>query len=545
MLKNLLLLFNTIKYLKFVQIFFRFKRKIHSPNIYESVAPSTRIIISPLKPVIQSPQRMFDSYRFKFLNEEFNVKNKRDWNSLKQEKLWLYNLHYFDDLNAVNSKKRIDLHNVLLKRWINENPIGYGNGWEPYPTSLRIVNWIKWLLLNDVAASQEYLNSLAMQVRFLVKNLEYHLLGNHLFSNAKALIFAGLFFDGVEAKNWHRKGIAIFNKELIEQVLKDGGNFELSPMYHSIFLEDLMDLINIHQVYKINPPGDLMRKAEQMLEWLQVMIHPDGEIAFFNDTTLNHAPTYQELLNYSQRLNTGFKKKELTNLIHLEDSGYIRFNNENLTIIADVGNIGPDYLPGHAHADTLSFEMSLFGERFIVNSGISTYKIGTNRMHQRGTLAHSTISINKKNSSEVWSGFRVGKRARIMNIKKHINNKSTIFSACHNGFSSYRKKLIHFRKWSLSKSSVLITDRIEGVGIHDICSVLPLSPNIEVLRLTNNFADIRILDNKVKIQFDGLGFLKITNSNYYPGFGVSYANKHLTYEYNGILPYKVKVKITW
>ena len=34
-------------------------------------------------------------------------------------------------------------------------------------------------------------------------------------------------------------------------------------------------------------------------------------------------------------------------------------------MIGDVGRIGPDYLPSHAHADTLSFEFSLFDQRFL------------------------------------------------------------------------------------------------------------------------------------------------------------------------------------
>ena len=30
-----------------------------------------------------------------------------------------------------------------------------------------------------------------------------------------------------------------------EQILKDGGHFERSPMYHSIVLEDILDLVNV------------------------------------------------------------------------------------------------------------------------------------------------------------------------------------------------------------------------------------------------------------------------------------------------------------
>ena len=60
------------------------------------------------------------------------------------DKLWLYNLHYFDDLNATGPEDRTDWHRALIDRWVGENPPFEGIGWDPYPTSLRIVNWIKW-----------------------------------------------------------------------------------------------------------------------------------------------------------------------------------------------------------------------------------------------------------------------------------------------------------------------------------------------------------------------------------------------------------------
>ena len=63
-----------------------------------------------------------------------------DWNAAERDKLWLYNLHYFDDLNAAQANQRTVWHRALIDRWIADNPPGQGNGWEPYPTSLRIVN---------------------------------------------------------------------------------------------------------------------------------------------------------------------------------------------------------------------------------------------------------------------------------------------------------------------------------------------------------------------------------------------------------------------
>ena len=86
----------------------------------------------------------------------------------------------------------------------------------------------------------------------LEKRIESHLLGNHLFANAKALVFAGTYFSGAEADRWLNRGISILEREIPEQILLDGGHFELSTMYHALIFEDLLDLCNLLKCYKSN-----------------------------------------------------------------------------------------------------------------------------------------------------------------------------------------------------------------------------------------------------------------------------------------------------
>src|SRR5690606_37317091 len=87
-------------------------------------------------------------------------------------------------------------------------------------------------------------HSLAVQVRWLRRCLEIHLLGNHLIANAKALVFAGLYFSGPEAHRWLATGLRILEREIAEQILPDGGQFERSTMYHALAYEDMLDLVN-------------------------------------------------------------------------------------------------------------------------------------------------------------------------------------------------------------------------------------------------------------------------------------------------------------
>lgn len=544
MIQNLKLIFHTVKYLKFSQIFNRVKRKYIKRRIIISPSPSISVISKNPEPFVIGHTKMIDENRFKFLNEIADLDKEDDWNKINQDKLWLYNLHYFDDLIAIDARQRLSWHANLIQRWIDENPLGYGIGWEAYPSSLRIINWIKWSL-NGNSLNQGWVVSLANQVRHLSNNLETHLLGNHLFTNAKALVFAGLFFQGKESDRWYRIGLSIIEKELPEQVLNDGGNFELSPMYHSIFLLDLLDIVNIHNVYNKQQISGVKNKIPKMLYWLRSMCHPDGGLSFFNDTAFGISPSLYELLDYAKRLDIANISDKVKTLEYLNDSGYIRVGRENLVAILDVANIGPDYLPGHGHADALSFELSLFGKRMIVNSGTSLYETGAERHKQRGTLSHSTVVIDGQNSSEVWSGFRVARRANVLNIITKQNKNNIEVSAYHDGYKRLKGNPIHKRDWNFFDNKIIIKDSITGKGVHQINSILPLHPEVTILNPQDDSVEVELGGKKVNIVFEGPGMLKVLPSKYHPEFGLSVDNKQLIYSYTGSLPFLGITRIIW
>ena len=129
-------------------------------------------------------------------------------------------------------------------------------------------------------------------------------------------------------------------------------------MYHALILETVLDLINAGQLYAPvidNDLGMLRETAQRMLSWLSKMVHPDGKIAFFNDAAFGIAPDFVQLADYALRL--GLKSVN----VPLGESGYIRLEIGESMVLFDAGAIGPDHQPGHAHADTLSFELSLNG----------------------------------------------------------------------------------------------------------------------------------------------------------------------------------------
>ena len=217
------------------------------------------------------------------------------------------------------------------------------------------------------------------------------------------------------------------------------------------------------------------------------------------------------------------------------------YKDEKSHLIADFGKIGPDYLPGHGHADTLSFELAVYGVRIVVNSGTSLYGSSKERIFQRGTAAHSTIQIDNENSSEIWSGFRVARRAFPYNIQMNANLLSsniTCFQASHNGYLRIKNKAIHTRKFSLLENSWEIEDEISGLG-NNILSRFYLHPEIETRKTKTGI----ILSNKnidiINFTYDSDFDLEIIDTFYHDEFGVNKANKCI--QVSGTSPCKIKV----
>ncbi len=553
MLSKALLYWHTIKYLKAKQIFFRIWKKIYKPRLEIINVSSLKIqnAVGWKKP-IKAKQTIFGVGEFIFLGQSGTLK-EIGWNGSEREKLWRYNQHYFSDLMAENADERVILHSNLIKSWIKNNPPSIGVGWEPYPCSLRIVNWIKWSLNGNELGNVE-INSLANQASWLAKNLEWHILGNHLFANAKALIFAGLCVEHSQAKKWLDKGLNILKKEFPEQILSDGGHFELSPMYHIIVMEDVLDLINICRCFEnelSNEQKTQVKTWELMIPtmqfWLETMCHPDSDISLFNDSAFEIAPHPEQIRRYVSRLNisTEITKDKINYLIK---SGYIRLENKHVVLLTDVASVGPDYLPGHAHADTLSFEMSLNKKRIICNSGTSIYGKSSERLRQRSTAAHSTLEIDKKNSSEVWGGFRVARRAKVFGIKTKKTDAILYAEATHDGYNRLGKNLLHKRSWILKNKDLCIKDNVFGYGNHEVAIYYYFTPGWKPSIKEANKILVRNADNdqcQIKIICEKDIKISIDPTTYHPTFGTSIPNWRLRISFLGIVPLEIKTLIEW
>jgi len=250
------------------------------------------------------------------------------------------------------------------------------DGKEPYPTSLRIMNWVKYLSEKEIDDAR--LNKvLRKDLSRLLDNLEYHLLANHLLENAFALLFGAYYFKNEKIYN---RAKSLLSQQLDEQIMEDGAHYERSPMYHQIILYRVLDCLQLAERndWKSGTLTSLLqRTASRMLGWLEQITFSDGSIPLVNDAATGIAPSSEQLFEYARQLKVKHQSAPL------RESGYRVFRTEQFEMIADVGDLSPNYQPGHAHADSLQFLLNIGGSPYIVDSGTATYEENERRVYER------------------------------------------------------------------------------------------------------------------------------------------------------------------
>ena len=533
MIKKVKLYLNTIKYLKPIQIYFQVKRymvfykKIKYYNSYPKIMNKFKLCIKELDLDNKYLQRfdidkLFEN-KISLLNKTYNLDLKK-WNIVNASPLWNFNLHYFEYAIPLAAKyrktKEIRYYakfKELLNSWIDNNSKSRNYAWEPYTISLRIVNLLisfelfGEIFINDVSFYNKVFISIFSQYKYLIKNQEKHLLGNHYFENLKTIIICSIIFNEWKIFN---KYFNKLKKEINEQILEDGLHFELSLMYHKIILEGIIRLSYIMSQISKERVVFFIPIIQKMINALVSLEKGMGKTPHFNDSADGVSKETYQLINAANRL---FNiTPELIN--EFTSSKYFKLYDNGIAILFDAGPIGPKYIPGHGHCDALSFEVSLNNNPIFVNSGTYQYQ-GELRNFFRSTEAHNTLLIDNKQQSEIWAEHRVGRRIYKNNGIKKDNN--TVIGYYYNYLGNFHKRVL-----SLVNNEIIIEDFVKTKRNCKVQSFLHLAPEFTVKR--NN--DYLVVCSKVnnedicKIYYSNIENIKLhidgILTNYAPQFGI-------------------------
>lgn len=339
---------------------------------------------------------------------------------------------------------------------------------DPYPSAVRARDIA---LAIRLGGGPELGAELARAARAVAGQLEWHLLGNHLLEDGIGLACAGLAATGPEARMWYRLGASIIERELPEQFLPDGGHFERSATYHVWVLTALLELIELHRAAGVEPSPSWMSTVESALLWLTRVRCPDGTLPLFNDAALDFCPRPAEVFELAEALGFGARVAGLSVDV-LATTGWLLARAGDAFAVADVGPIGPEYLPGHAHADTLTFELWVKGRRLAVDGGVSCYAAGPERDWCRSTAAHNSLTIDNDDSAEIWGAFRVGRRGRGELLHSEATGDGVEWIAQHDGFAHLTGHPLHRRVFRLEPSALIIEDQVFGEGWHEVTNHL-------------------------------------------------------------------------
>ncbi|MDW8465640.1 MAG: heparinase II/III family protein [Chloroherpetonaceae bacterium] len=132
-------------------------------------------------------------------------------------------------------------------------------------------------LVNLAPASlvKSMLKSLSEHAAFIYWNIEFgRRNGNHYLSNGMGLLWLGIFLG---ERKYARKGLAIVEESMCEQVYDDGVDYEKSVSYHRFVLEmfELSRLVSEANSLRLSP--SFYRKLGKMHQFLVAATKPNGD----------------------------------------------------------------------------------------------------------------------------------------------------------------------------------------------------------------------------------------------------------------------------
>jgi uncharacterized heparinase superfamily protein len=147
----------------------------------------------------------------------------------------------------------------------------------------------------------------------------------------------------------------------------------------------------------------------------------------------------------------------------LASSGYYHWRSDRQWLLMDCGAVCEDTLPAHGHADMLSFEWDVDGERIIVDPGVYEYEAGVRRALDRSVASHNTVQVGELDQAEMIGSFRIGRRSRANCESFHGHEGTLEWIASHDAFAMASVPIRHRRSIVADASHLSIVDQLIAI----------------------------------------------------------------------------------
>jgi uncharacterized heparinase superfamily protein len=388
---------------------------------------------------------------------------------------WLEVISTFDwlrDLRAAGSDAARSRARSLVYRWIDTHGSWNAVAWQPGPLGARIANWIghrEFLLAgSDLAFQDAFFLSLRRQTKHLRRVARFAAAGTTRIVVLKGLIYAALVFGNDKLLT---RSIRTLGEETETMILGDGGNLMRNPSQQLIIMRHLIDIRSAFRDAQEEVPHWLQTTIDRMAPMLRFFRHGDGGLALFNGSHEEEGWLLDVVLTRSEA-----RGKALDSAPH---SGFERLVANRSVIIMDVGAPPPPGVDDLAHAGGLSFELSVGKDRLVVNCGAHQGDDAAWIAAQRTTAAHSTVTVEDVNSSELLDRGGFGGRPPVVTVDRKEADGDIWIDATHNGYQR-TFGLVHTRRLYLSANGgdVRGEDTLTGEGNHKFVVRFHLHPTV-------------------------------------------------------------------
>ena len=344
---------------------------------------------------------------------------------------WLAAWHGFDwiaDLTTAGGAAR-DAAGDLVQSWLHENAVWPDVAGRADVVATRVFAWVAQFdeigrRDQDHSLRRAILASLVAQVRHLARTASWEVAGAARLRALKGLITGRTALGDSETRL--AKVLKALEREVLVQVLPDGGHISRNPSLQLQVLQDLIDTRAVLRAGQIETPGGIQHAIERMAPMLRFFRHGDRRLALFNDSLEEDGVLIDLVLTRSEA-----KGAAPSHAIH---TGFDRLQAGRSLVIVDTGRPPPHGFDETAHAGTLSFEISHERERIIVNCGAYRGpKSGWSRV-ARASAAHSVLVVADTNSTEIREDGALGHGPGSVGRERAEHEGQQWISATHDGY---------------------------------------------------------------------------------------------------------------
>jgi len=486
-----------------------------------------------------------------------------------------------------------------IEDWIKENPLMLSVNWTcAMDVSIRSVNWL--YVLNMISSSIYFSDDFTTKVSkslfehgfFIYNNLEKSTpySSNHYVANLTGLIFIGTLFNtSKQGMKWRVFGLKEYFNEVRTQILPSGVHYERSVSYHRLVTELFLYPYLMLLRTKEKVPNEVEVRLKNMLLFIQNYIKPNGkspligdndngrllpfvnydfndhnylvELAskFYSDSksaTINNVDTYFGLNGVDCKQNESFTNTFIKPIVYL-DAGFAIFKKKDLYIFFKNGEYSKyaeettKIIGTHTHADSLSFELCIGNDDFIVDPGSYCYTSSAELRNEfRSTKKHNTIHVDNLDQLElVDSNIFAVKGYRYPEKIHHVMVDNTeVLSGVFKWKIPEQKSITHRRNIiveNVNKFHVL--DEIDNSNSHNFTLSYHFSDQVKTTLIENSVVletksgAVLTIDFEISIDFK----ITIINDTISSSYGIIQKSKTMRLECNSNKSFSIKSNFTY